>query len=263
MALDVGTALREGFRRATARNGLLIMVAVLVIGVGSSVLSQTVFVALADAIAEATRQQGRTPPADPFGPTPLALPLPAWIAGLLLIGTWLAGQVVTVVAIRTFVSDVTDTIPAQFVHRRIVWVVANAVVGGIVVGVLVLVGFLLLVIPGVFLAVSFYFLTQVIAVEDESFVEAMQDSWALTTGNRMSVFLLASLLVGLSLVVALPSLLLGDIAPTIATMYGLLASAPVSVFGMAATSRAYVQLVEGGDDEEEIGALGPDELDHL
>lgn len=263
MALDVGDALRDGFRRATARNGLVLMVAVFLVGAGTTAFSQTVQVALVEWLADLASEQGTTPPPeDAFGATPLALPIPAWLAGLLLVGTWLVGQAVTVVAIRTFVSDATERIPREFLRRRIVWAVANVVVGGIVVGALVVAGLLLLVLPGLFLAVSFYFLNQVIAVEDEDFVDAMRESWSLAAGDRFDVFLLAAVLVGLSVVVLAPTIVLGEALPAVAAAYSLAVTAPVSVFGVAAVSRAYVQLVETRETADEYaGALGPEDLE--
>lgn len=263
MALNVGDALREGFGRATARNGLVLMVALFLVGAASTAFSQTALVALGDALAELAREQGTTPPPDDaFGAGPLVLPIPAWVAGVAWVATWLVGQVVNVVAIRTFVSDATRRVPREFVRRRMGWVIVNVLVGGIVVGVLVIVGLLLLVIPGIFLAVSFYFLNQVIAVEDENFVDAMRESWALTAGDRIEVLALAALLVGLSVGVTLPSIPIGEAFPVLAVVYSLVVSAPVTVYGVATVSRAYVQLVEAREAaDDQVGALGPEDLD--
>lgn len=134
-------------------------------------------------------------------------------------------------------------------------------VASIVVTILVGIGLLLLVLPGVFLALSFYFVTQRIAVEDENFVEAMSESWALAKGERLELFVLAVVLVVLSFAVGLPTLVLADAAPLVSTLYNLAVSAPVAVFGTATVSRAYVQLTAASDEaDEEVGALGPDDI---
>lgn len=264
MSLDVGEALRDGFGRTTARNGLVLMLAIFVVSLSTTVFSQTVTVALVDALAELASEQGTQPPQEgDLGPTPFALPLSPWIAGISLVVSWVLGQVVTIVAIRTFVSDVTDTIPGAFLRRRIGWVLVNVIVGQIVVGVLVLVGLVLLILPGIFLAVSLYFVTQVIAVEDEDFVEAMRESWRLARGSRIQIFLLAVVLVGLSFLVSIPSLLVAETLPVGAVLYSLVATAPVSVFAIATVARAYVQLETTREETETIGALGPDELGDL
>jgi len=269
MSLDVGEALRDGVDRATERNAVLLMVVVAAVSLASTAFSQTFTAYTADALAELARQQGQEPPPDDaFGSTPLALPLSGPLAGLLFVVTAVLNQAVVIVAIRTFVSDATDAIPGAFVRRNIGWATLNAVVGGIVVGVMILVGLVFLVVPGVLVWVSLLFFEQEVAVEDASLVEAMEESWALSKGNRVEILLLAIALLLLTVAAVVPGAVLAAVAaPVAVAVLGALLGAVATVVSVAATSRAYVQLTEAEepaeaqDDEDGVGALGPDEID--
>lgn len=262
MGLDVVVALREGVWRATGRNGLLLMGVLFLIGAVNAALSQTVLAGVVDVLVDLERADTTSiSTAEAIGATPFALPIPPVAAGVGLLGGWVLGQAVTVVAIRTFVSDTTEHIPQEYRRRRLGWVVVNALVGEVVVGVLVAVGLLLLVVPGIFLAISFYVTQQVIAVEDVNFVDAMYESWGLAAGNRIEVLVLAIVLVGLSIGLSLPGAVIGEVNPVLGATYDLAVSVPVTVFSIAAVSRAYVQLVETREITDEVGALGPEDLE--
>jgi membrane-anchored glycerophosphoryl diester phosphodiesterase (GDPDase) len=79
--------------------------------------------------------------------------------------------------------------------------VANVAVGGIAFGLVVFLGTLLLVVPGVVAYVGLLFMLQYVAAEDENFVTAMRRSWRLTKGSRIRVFLLVLVLLGVVFVV--------------------------------------------------------------
>lgn len=274
MSLDIGTALREGFDRTTERNALLLMVAFVLVGVASTVVTETVTAGLIDALERVAQQQGQAGEFDPsaFGETPLALPLPLGVALALAFLLALVGEALSIVTLRTFVSGERERVPGRFLRRRIAWVTANGFVGGIVVGAFVVVGLLLLVVPGLFLFVAFFFVRAEIAVEDTNFVNAMAESWKLTKGDRIEVFALAVVLVVVELVASAPAFGLGFVDAALASLVGAVVSGAVGVFVAATVARTYVQLredrgepAEGTDDESEedpyAGALGPDDID--
>ena len=169
MSLQVGSTITNGLRRVASRNGLLLILAFATVGTAWQV-------AFNSAVAASL------PPefGGQLAPT-VDAPLPVLAA--VTVALFLVLPVLSVVAIRTFVAGATDRIPRAFVTRRIVWVVANLLVGGVVLGVLVGLGTLLLVIPGIVLYVALLFMAVFIAVEDENFVAAMADSWRLTRGS--------------------------------------------------------------------------------
>ena len=183
MSLQIGATIASGLRRVANRNGLLLILGAVVLGTAWQVAFNS---AAAAAI----------PPEAAGGFAP-ALDAPFPVLAALAVATFLLLPVLSVAAVRTFVAGETDRIPREFFTRRILWVAANLAVGGIVYSVLLTIGTLLLVIPGIVVYVSLLFMTVFVAVEDENFVTAMRDSWRLTRGNWLRLF-------GLLLVVTVP-----------------------------------------------------------
>jgi phosphatidylglycerophosphatase A len=262
MSLDISDALSDGLSRTVERNGLLLMAVFLVFGVINTVSGQTLSAA-ATRFARRTLEQ--LPPGATTGPTtlptaaqtPLALPVPLPVALALVLLVALVAEAIRIVAVRTLVSDETETVPEEFVSRNIVMATLNGFVGGVVVLILVAVGLLLFVVPGIFLALSFFFVRQEIAVEDRNFVEALSASWELTSGNRLSLFALALVLVVIGLVVSavVGSLVALAGVSILTTIVTVVVSAVTTVFSIAVACRAYVQLASDDDpvldDEDE------------
>ena len=266
MSLDLVDALSDGFRRTLERSGLVLAAAFLALGVVNAVSGQT---ASAAATRFARRQLAQLPPDAFAGPagaggpptlpgpeqTPLALPVPLPVALVLLLAVALLAEAVRIVAVRTLVSDETDRIPESFVTRNIVVATLNGFVGGVVVFVLVGVGLLFFVVPGVFLALSFFFVRQEIAVEDRNFVDALSASWELTSGHRLTLFALALVLFLVATVVSVGISAAVGVAgsPLLTTAVTVVVGAVTTVFSVAVTSRAYVQLTDtdGSDDRSE------------
>lgn len=265
MSLDIGQALRDGFDRTTARNGLVVL-AVLVVfrlvnGVVWQSLSRVWIGGILDDLA------ANPPPLEGSGLTTQEfLDLIAEIrqevmevtqlsyldslsmTELLALGALLAvvAEAIRIVAVRTFLHPDTESIPRELVTRRLGMAVLNGVVGGIVVGILIGVGLVLLVLPGIFLAITFLFLRQEIAVADKNFIEAMSGSWNLTAGNRLELFALVVFLVVISAVV---SFVVGFLGSSVAVdAVSIVAGTFVLVYSVAVISRAYDQLrAERGD----------------
>jgi uncharacterized membrane protein len=150
-------------------------------------------------------------------------------------------------------------------------VTLNGFVGGIVLGVLVTIGLVLFILPGVFLYVVFLFLRQEIALQDRNFVDALAESYELTKGNRLTLFGLVAILFVVALAGLVPGFAatLAGVPTLVATAIGLLVGPVVALFGIAVTTRAYVQLRDDAaakaeeeveDEEEPVGALGPDDI---
>ena len=66
--------------------------------------------------------------------------------------------------------------PAELFTRRIGRATLSAVGANLFIGAAVSVGFVLLVVPGVYLAISFLFAVFVVGVEDERAVDALRRS---------------------------------------------------------------------------------------
>ncbi|WP_265108375.1 hypothetical protein [Halosolutus halophilus] len=224
MVFSIIDAMAEGFDRTRQRNGLLLAAIFAVLAVGNALVTRSTLGPMGTGEAPAGG-------------------LVTFGAGLLSIVLALATLVATIVALRTFVSDETETIPREFVRRNVGLVALNMLVGAIVFALVVALGSLFLLLPGLFLLVSLYYWGVFVAVENQNFVRAFRSSWALTRGSRLRLFGLgvAVLAIGLAVnaVVGLPALLIGGVFGLVLTQ---VAGAALTVYTLATTARAYEQL---------------------
>jgi hypothetical protein len=242
MSLDIGQALRDGFDGVSARNGVVLAAVFVAFGLVNTVVEQSLTRVSAIGLLDDLREN---PPSlegtelteteflDAIAEvrtsiteaTPLAYldSLSALQLVVATVGLVVVGEVIRIVAIRTFVRPETGSIPRDLVTRNLPLAVINAVVGLIVTAILIFVGFILLVVPGVFLAVSFLFFRQEIAIEDKNIIGALSGSWTLASGNRVKLLVLVVILV--------------VIAPIVSSVIGLLGrSVPVALLNVAVTS---------------------------
>ncbi len=286
MSIDIGGAFREGFWRTFARNGLVLVGVFAAIALATTVLLETMTVALLEGvlgffeglspeeleelgIPEEEHEQQVSELESLLADareSPFAIPgVPASLVAVGLLVTALLAEAASLIAIRVFASDETDTVPREFVTDNIVLATLNGFVGGIVVWALIIVGLVFFVVPGIILAVLFYFLRQEIALKDKNFIQAMADSWRITKGHRIEVFV-----IGLVLVLASRLEEASGFAVGLATSVGGSVTAAVvggvlTAFGAAVVTRAYVQIDDETETEEEFEdpyakALGPDDL---
>ncbi|PSQ13436.1 hypothetical protein BRC98_01390 [Halobacteriales archaeon QS_7_68_65] len=238
MSLRIGAALREGARRTFTRDGLVLVVVFVLIGIATALATQTLLADAFDAIVETLRTEPGAAP-DDLTPqeideiettfesqTPFALPVSPVVAGLLLVVTAVLAEAANLVAVRALV--------------------------------VIAIGLVFLIVPGVFFAIAFLFLRQEIAIEDTSFVDAMADSWQLTSGDRLELFALVLGVVVLVTVISTAMPLVFEIAsPLLGAVVSILLGGVTAVFGTAVVTRAYAQLhadravVRNGDDTDE------------
>jgi hypothetical protein len=129
----------------------------------------------------------------------------------------------------------------------------SMLVGGIIVGIAIMIGTALLVLPGIFLAASFMFFVFAVGVEDRGLVSALKRSWALARGNRVKLVALV-ILAGI----------IGLVGGIVGTLFDLASAAVVGellvnalnsvlfVFLYGIVAAAYLQVAEdpagvGGD----------------
>lgn len=183
--------------------------------------------------------------------------VPSVVGGLVSIVLAVAALVVTVGAIRTFVSDETERLPRELFTRRMAWVVANLVVGGIVFAVVVGLGFAALIVPGLFLLVALAFWGVYVAVEDRNFLDGFRDSWALTRGHRLRLFGLGVVVLIASAVVSAVfglGVLAGGAVEILLVQAG---SAITGVFTVAVLAAAYRDLNADADADGSLSAEEP------
>ena len=93
-------------------------------------------------------------------------------------------------------------------------------VGQIVVGVVVIFGFILLIVPGVILALGLIFSSYLIIDKGRGPIEAMKESWRIAKGHKWQLFVFSSAMVGL------------NILGLLALIVGLLVTIPVTMLAM-------------------------------
>lgn len=234
MPVSIGQSLREGVTRAFSRNGILLIVAWTIISALSLLTYNSWFAAVYADL-----------PTEPmlFGPSLDISPVFAGIASLVL---YLFSFIVMAGALRTFVTDNTQSLPGRHFTRNLGWMLLNLIVGFIVFYIALWIGFILLIIPGLFLLVSLFFWFVFVVVEDQNFYEAFQSSWATTKGHRWRLF-------GLGLIVTVAGWVIMGIPmavsfalPEVGALILLgIATSVYGVFSLATAARVYVQLTDG------------------
>lgn len=248
MSVNIGQVIQEGGKRTVAKNGLYFIAIIWILSVINGLLGNTVARGFMGQFPGEMAPGG--PPA--MGPS---LGLSPGLAMVLSLVIGLISVVVGAAALRTFVSDVTETIPTEYFTRNIVWMVINLIVGGIVFAIIVGIGFVFLIIPGIFLLVSLFFWNLYVVVEDQNFIEGLQNSWALTKGNRIMLFILGIIVI---IITAVLGGVFGVAQVAVGGFVGLaitqLGSAIGTVFGVATAARTYNQLSieESTESEDEL-----------
>jgi MFS family permease len=245
MSLPVLDTVERGIRRAVARNGLLFMALVFVVG-------------LAGALLDAGLDRLVAVQFDPADPGAVEFVAPSLAVGLLSLAVAVLSLVVVIAALRVFVTDDTETVPAEAFTRRMGWAWLNSVVGAVVFGIAVALGFLAFVVPGFFLLVALAFWTVFVAVEDRNFLAAMRDSWALTRGSRLSLFALGVVTFVVTLAVSIAFGVLGVVGGPAALVFTQAASAVTTVFGLAVLATAYTTLTAESEASPESPATDTD-----
>jgi hypothetical protein len=264
MTIDIAGALERGFERVTTRTGATFVAAFVAVAVAVGLLWETVLgrFVVGDAFFEFVPPAAATELRESWAGYEVLLDLPAPVELLLVVlfVLWLSRLVLRIGAIRWFVGDATRPLETALFARRLGWTVLNLIAGTILYGVAVAVGLILLVLPGIFLAVALFFFNYEVIVEGENAVDALSNSYALTAGNRLQLLLLGVLFVALGLVVSLvgsPTLVPGRIPPVV---LGAAVTAAFGVYGIAVAADAYRQLQTDDDIEEPVAdelAAGP------
>ncbi|CCQ36069.1 uncharacterized protein Nmlp_1881 [Natronomonas moolapensis 8.8.11] len=286
MGIDIGQALREGASRTTGKNGLVLAIVFAGIALLTTVLANSFFVELVELFLELI--QSTSPEelgvsqqeyeqqvqllselrSSLTGPTVIGLPISVAFTGI--VATAFISEAISVILVRMFSRDDLDTISRDLIIDGILMATLNGFVGKIIVWGLIIATFPLLILPAVFVAVAFYFMRQEIALNNKNFIQAMADSWRITKGSRIEVFLIGAVLVLISQLEPAASAIINSITTIGGAVAGALVGGVLAVFGAAVATRAYVQLDGAGDtvesdSDEEFedpydAALGPDDL---
>lgn len=228
MSVSIVDAIRDGFDRTLSPNGLvLVFVAYVLLALGILFTPQ------------------QTDPRGGIEDPLLTPPILGETVGAAFFTVVFAivFAYVAIISYRTFVTDETESIPRQAVRERPIWALVNLIVGWIFFAVLVALGFVLLIVPGLFLLVALWFFDVYVAVEDDDFITALGKSWSLTAGSRIALFALGVLVVIITLSIGaafgVPQALIGGV---LGVLVGALGTAFTTIFTYATTVSAFRQL---------------------
>jgi len=147
------------------------------------------------------------------------------LALILTILSWLASSVIAIGLINTFLNLI-DTNTRQFpylynkIHLFLQYIIASSIFG-----IIITLGFILLIVPGIIWAIQFQFYSYLIVDKNLNFKQALKQSKALTKGYKKKLFLLGA------------SLLFLNLLGLLAFGYGTLLTIPLSTLILAHTYR--------------------------
>lgn len=233
--LGIIEALKYGINRLTTKGGLYLVLAYIFVQIATQVSVQSV---------SASILAGTVPQEQLTGSYPLAMDLPVAVSGTVTLLMMFAGMALSIVAMRALYSNI-ESFPAAEHTRRLPMTLLVLIVVSIVTVIAVLVGFIFLFVPGIFLAVCLAFAQVAVAVEDAGVIEALQRSWSLTKGHRLRLFVLG-------FIVTIPALIAGGVFgflsiefPIGGTLVAAVLLSIYSLYGLGVLVGAYSQLVSG------------------
>ena len=247
MALQIGDTLGGGIGRAFTYSGVVLMALLFVYQVLFTVAVNSLLL------------QYLPPEAAESSQFVLSAPIPLAVAGAGVVAGLLLGAALNLIAARALTRkpEALDSMPAELFTRRIGRATLSAVGANLFVGAAVFTGFLLLVVPGVYLAISFLFVVLVIGVEDERAIDAVWRSWALAGGNRWRLLALMVVVV-VATVIGSSVGALSLVNPVADELLSLVVSAVFGVIGYGILAEAYLRLTDGPDGGEGAGTPAPD-----
>ncbi len=134
-----------------------------------------------------------------------------------------------------FYDGKTPKIEDLFSQGRFLWA---AVLAGILFSLIILPGFILFVIPGIYLMCRFYFYDYSIVDKGKNAIDALKDSWKVTEGKVLRIVLFLLALLGINLLGA------------IAFLVGLFVTVPLSILAFAHVYRNLEDTAHGEKEEE-------------
>jgi len=287
MKVDIGGAIEDGLRRTATQTGAILAGLFLTVGVAMAVAMNSLMVTLLTETFDLRPAFEENPQItyEQFvqqiqASSPLDfVDAPAAALVALVVVAWLVQTVVRIGAIRWFVEEREGPLSAGLFTRRLLWTLGNLVVGFLLFAAVVFVAPLVVVgiaaavnpllglaallaalVAMVVLFVALFFYNYDIVVEGSNALDALVSSWELTAGNRLRLF-------ALGLLVGIAGAVVGGILSMatsfdllVSTVVGQVVSAAIGVATLGIAAAAYRQLRDLPETDEEVGALGPDDL---
>lgn len=249
VSLELSDLFSAGIDGLLSRTGAELFGLLVIVGAISSVVGQTLLSEWVVLAKEQTTDPQLIDFLNGFGPFPLAVDMPPSVLGLLIVVLPFVAEAVRIVAVRAFAEDALDGIPGSLASRRIARATVLGWIGGVVLLLGVGLGLVLLLVPGIFLAVTAVFYRQEVAVADKGLLGALAGTWNLSQGHRWELFGLLVVLWILGFALGL----VGMVAPagSVAAPALRIALTPVAtIFSAAVVTAAYVELRDARPDTE-------------
>jgi len=264
-SLDVADPLSEGLDSLLSVTGAQLVALLALVGLGSTVLSQTLFVQIGRDVLEYIRENAdmtqpevqdgvaefeRTIEGMGFG---LDLSIPVLLAGLLVLA--IVSEAVMIVAVRAFANSEHDGIPIGLATRRLPIATLYGFLGGILLGIAVTLGLALFIVPGIFVFIGTLFFRQEIAIADKGPIQAISGTWEVTKGHRWTLLLLVVILWAIGFAAGLiPGIIPGNVGLVVSVVV----SSVMSVFTIAVVTDAYVRLSDRSSPRQDADVKQPD-----
>jgi hypothetical protein len=274
MGIGVVDSLKGGAQELASPNGLGVLGAFVALAVANVVVVQSIFLGVVQrALARAgvewseavSEVSGQAPGAVPIPmgvgfrgpeslfPEAIGIPLPAAVGLWVLIA--LLAEVVRVVGIRVFASD--ESGMPSGVFDSIGFTTLNSLIASLVATLVVMLGAVLLIIPGIALAILLEFVRQEVALNDANPFEALSNSYGHVKANFLAVFVLGTVLFTLILLAGFGAgtVASGSSLPGLPSFVPAVVNTAVTVYALAVMTDAYQQAVgdrtSGGVSESE------------
>lgn len=242
MSLQIGDAIGDGVRRALTKSGGVLMALMFAYILVFMASTNTIFVEYLP--SEATQS----------GQFALSLPVPVAVAGGLAALAMLLGMVFSIGMTRALTRDHAElsSIPSSLFTRRIGRAIVSMIGASILINLAISIGFLLLFVPGLFLAISFMFAIYAIGVEDARAIDSLSRSWQLASGNRWRLLGLFVIVVAIAGISGVVSVFFTVVDPLVGQVVYLAVLSVVMVIANGIIADAFVQL----RDDESVGGSG-------
>ncbi|WP_424003035.1 hypothetical protein ACOZ4I_03390 [Haloarcula salina] len=246
MSLQIGRAFQDGIDELLSERGAVFSGAFVLLGLLNAVVWASLSQALLDLFIGRLPEGAQVSQAATAGSVSLAIDLPLAVTGVAALVLFVGGEALNVVAVRAFASGDQDPIPDD-VTRRLGRTVGVAIAAGLLVAIAVAIGIFLLIIPGLVLALLFFFVRQEVALNDSGVIESIGNSISVVGDNLLPTVVIAVVLAAIGIAV---SLLFGmlPLPSAISATVSTVLSSVVGVFGLAVTTVAYVQATGSTDD---------------
>jgi len=193
MAFQIGQALGRGTRRSLSVSGIVLLVSMLLYQIAFIGALNTVISNFLNDLPEEAATTG----AAEIG---FSFPIPTSVAAIIGGVALLFGTVVFFLAARLLSRDLSElgSVPGELVSHRFFRALLTTLAVSLISGIIIVIGLVMLIVPGLFFAVSFQFAIYAVAVEDRGPIDALGRSWELASGNRWKLFGLVILIAVIS-----------------------------------------------------------------